>query len=60
MSEKSEGRGDDSTMRLWHITDIPYFYTYRQEVLPLTSQHLKLSSVLAASLKKEEKNEFWS
>lgn len=61
-SEKTEGHGDDSTMKLWHIKDKPCFYTYRQEqeVPPLTSQHLKLSSILAASLRKKEKNVFWS
>lgn len=57
--EETEGREDDLTMRLWHIKDKPCFYTYRQEqeVPPLTSQPLELSSVLAASLRK--KREKW-
>lgn len=61
-SKRTEGRGDDSAMRFWHIKDKPCFYTYGQEkeVPPLTNRHLKLSIIAVVSLRKKEKNVFWS
>ena len=57
-SKRTEGHGDDSTVRFWHIKDKPCFYTYGQEkeVPPLTNQHLELSIISVVSLRKKEKN----